>query len=520
MRRYLGLIILSGVVLSANFWGHSIYLLDEAKNAECAREMLETGNWIVPTFNYELRTDKPPIHYYFMMLAYSIFGVNAFAARFFSIVFGVLTVLLIDRFCIKNYDKRTANFTTLTLLSSIGFIVQFHLAVPDPYLVFFIVTSILAFFKGFQNRSDRYYLLSAACMALASLVKGPIGFLLPLAAVVSFLFVNKRASSSSLIQNPKAVVVPSLVFLSIAMPWYVAVGFETDWAWIKGFFLEHNVNRFLSPKEGHGGFFLLILLYFLALLMPLGLFIFPALSEAFNRKKDSFDALALITIGFTILIFSFSATKLPNYVSPAVPFGAILIGRYLADLSPTRNVLLPIAVSYLVLSFMLVWGIEKGLSSEIALQPIADLNALKVFWLIPIGAVIGLIVAWKKLLLGWLIVNTVSFGLTLQVAFYNIIPEIDKLNPVSQFASNYSEEDKVVAYQIYNPAFNFYLKNRIPVYIDLGDLDRVLLENNSTVVLTRDYHLPELKVLKLDTLLIQNNLFDGSTSAVLLKKKK
>ncbi len=71
-----------------------IYILDEAKNAQCAREMLQKQDFIVPTFNGELRTDKPVLHYYFMMAAYSIFGVNEFAARFFSVILGCLTVLL------------------------------------------------------------------------------------------------------------------------------------------------------------------------------------------------------------------------------------------------------------------------------------------------------------------------------------------------------------------------------------------------------------------------------------------
>ncbi len=71
-----------------------IYILDEAKNAQCAREMLQKGDWIVPTFNNELRTDKPPLHYFFMMLAYKVFGINEFAARFFSVVMGLLTVFL------------------------------------------------------------------------------------------------------------------------------------------------------------------------------------------------------------------------------------------------------------------------------------------------------------------------------------------------------------------------------------------------------------------------------------------
>src|SRR6266542_6826784 len=57
-----------------------IYILDEARNSECAREMMQPNDWITPTFNGELRTDKPPLHYFFMIVAYKMFGVNEFAA--------------------------------------------------------------------------------------------------------------------------------------------------------------------------------------------------------------------------------------------------------------------------------------------------------------------------------------------------------------------------------------------------------------------------------------------------------
>src|ERR1700710_423249 len=71
-----------------------IYILDEAKNAQCAREMLMRHNWIVPTFNGELRTDKPALHYWFMMLAYKTFGVHEWTARFFATIMGLSTIFV------------------------------------------------------------------------------------------------------------------------------------------------------------------------------------------------------------------------------------------------------------------------------------------------------------------------------------------------------------------------------------------------------------------------------------------
>ena len=68
-------IFLIGLLLCTSFsWAYPIYILDEARNSEAAREMWETGNYLVPYFNGNLRTDKPPFHYFFMAFGYLTVG--------------------------------------------------------------------------------------------------------------------------------------------------------------------------------------------------------------------------------------------------------------------------------------------------------------------------------------------------------------------------------------------------------------------------------------------------------------
>ncbi len=125
-----------------------IYILDEVKNAQCAREMLQRGDLIVPTFNGELRVDKPPLHYFFMMASYKIFGVNEFAARFFSVIMGLLTILVTYKFTKRLFNPFAAFCACLVLATSTQFLFEFRLSVPDPYLIFFIT---LALFQVILN---------------------------------------------------------------------------------------------------------------------------------------------------------------------------------------------------------------------------------------------------------------------------------------------------------------------------------------------------------------------------------
>jgi 4-amino-4-deoxy-L-arabinose transferase-like glycosyltransferase len=161
--------ILSMIVFFANSWGPSVYILDEAKNAGCAMEMYQRGDWVVPTFNNALRTDKPPLHYYFMKVAYSILGINPFAARFFSSVMGVLLVLTVYIFTFRFLNGVSALAASLILLCSIHMTIQFHLAVPDPYLIFFLTLALFLFYDGFKSGKRLHLMASYTSLAMATL---------------------------------------------------------------------------------------------------------------------------------------------------------------------------------------------------------------------------------------------------------------------------------------------------------------------------------------------------------------
>ena len=192
---------ISLLIFLANSWGLSIYSLDEAKNSECAREMLERGDFIVPTFNYELRTDKPPLHYYFMILGYKIFGVNEFSARFFSAVFGALTVLITYLISARYLGTKIGLLSVLVLISSLHTAIQFHMAVPDPYLIFFINASLFSFLYGFEERKKFFIYLFYVFTAFGVLSKGPVAVVLPSFIIFLYLIFTKNLNSDRKLQK-------------------------------------------------------------------------------------------------------------------------------------------------------------------------------------------------------------------------------------------------------------------------------------------------------------------------------
>ena len=498
--------ILAALTMFANIGGYSIYILDEAKNAECAREMLETGNMIVPTFNYDLRSDKPPLHYYFMMLGYEMFGVNEGSARFFSSLLGLLTLVGVFLFVREHIDRRAAMYAVMVLMSSIGFILQFHLAVPDPYLVFFMTSGLFSFYHGVTYGKKGWLYVGYAFVGLAVLSKGPIGIVLPIFIIAIHFGLLKRERFNRLI-SWKGV----LLFLIISVPWFVFVGLETDGKWLDEFLFEHNFERYTTEKEGHGGSFLLMPLSLLLMMMPFTLLVIPAFISLWNDPKQvlKFSAVAVL---ITVIFFSFSATKLPNYLSPALPFLAIIVGQFLGRLERQSESGIYWVMAAGVLIILVPFGVMYSGDSNLKSSDWLNFGPLLM------GGVLSIVFTFQKKILKGILSIAVAFCLTITVLFYTLVPRIDAQNPVKQSMRLLEGKKNVVSFHIFNPAFSFYLRDTIRVYSSLKDLERHLDEKRNTVILTRSNVLTELELLELDTLLIESDLFEGTETVILSER--
>ena len=454
------ILILAIILFFANLGGLSIYILDEAKNSTAAKEMLNNGTLIIPTFNQQLRTDKPPLHYYFMMLSYSIFGINEFGARFFSAIAGVLTVFCAFVFTRKFVDDRAAFFCSLVLLSSIQVVIQFHMAVPDPYLILFFTMSVFFFYAGWKESAIGWYVASYSSLGLAVLAKGPVAIILFGAVVLVFLI-----SQRSLTWKQVMALRPWLalgIISAIALPWYILVHIKTNGAWTEGFFLRHNISRFVAPMEGHGGSFLLIPVFAFMGLFPLSIF-FPQCVRWFwkNRTDNSFVALAAIVSVVVLVFFCFSQTKLPNYISPALPFLAIVLGTFLSKQWNNSNMRFSINTwLYLILA------ISLPIAICIILEDVMDLPLLKNkaqwFLILPLGAAVALALLYRNRIHAAISVIAGSWMIVIFCFFTIVYPAVDKNNPVVKILQ-IMKGDRVPVYfaEKYNPSFSFYMQNPI-----------------------------------------------------------
>ena len=202
------------------FWGLGSMGLtdrDEGRNAEAGREMLESGDWISPTFNYEPRYAKPALVYWLMSGSYRLFGVNEMAARLPSAVFGLGLVLMTYGFVARVRDPITALISALILLLNAEIISLSRMALTDSVLIFCTTLSLYAFWLGFQATGQRGWLwLFYIGMALGTLAKGPIGFLIPLVTIALYLTMTTQWMSFWQQGRPLA---GTILFAVLALPW-------------------------------------------------------------------------------------------------------------------------------------------------------------------------------------------------------------------------------------------------------------------------------------------------------------
>jgi 4-amino-4-deoxy-L-arabinose transferase-like glycosyltransferase len=336
---YVLLLGVASLLFFPNLGAPSLWDVDEGNNSEAAREMSESGNWIVPTFNYQLRVDKPALLYWLQIGAYTLFGVNEFGARFPSALAALVTVLLTYELGRRLFDAMTGLLAGVVLASTVLFCGVGHFANPDALLNLFTVLTLFIFWCRWAADGRLWSLAGGASSGLAVLAKGPVGIVLPLAVVGLFLLWSRQVRRLL----DWRFLWATLAFAVVTLPWYVLVGVETRAVFLRDFFLTHNVNRFLSPMEGHRG----PSVYYLGVLAvgfaPWSVFL--ALAAWYGRGRATWadrtvptDSAMAIPAAYRFLwcwlavyfvFFTLAGTKLPNYAAPLFPPAALLTARFL-----------------------------------------------------------------------------------------------------------------------------------------------------------------------------------------------
>ncbi len=308
---------------------------DEPRYAQVAREMLDRSDWITPTLQGKPWLEKPVLYYWQAMLSFRVAGVTDQTARLPAAFDAALLIAAIYLFLrrFRPGSELDGALITASCAAVIGFA---RAAATDMPLAAAFSIALLAWYAWYESRRHIYLAAFYIALALGTLAKGPVAP--ALSAVIIFLFVAVKRDWRAI---PRTLWIPGIaLYLAVMLPWYIAVQLRNP-EFFRFFILEHNLARFSQDVYHHRQPFWFYLPVFLLAMMPWTLALILAVAErvrliwsegkqAFSSPEDSWPLFLLIWMLVPILFFSASQSKLPGYILPAVPAGALLVAEYLA----------------------------------------------------------------------------------------------------------------------------------------------------------------------------------------------
>jgi len=438
-----------------------LFDVDEGAFSEATREMLESGNYLTTYLNGQPRFDKPILIYWMQALSVTVFGLNEFALRLPSALASTLWALLLYRFCVALFDRRTAFVTASLLILSLQVTIIGKAAIADALLNCTLAASLFAIFLYYREPRRQYLLLAFTAIGLGTLTKGPVAILIPFS--VSFLFYLSRGE---LREWFKAVLNPAgmLIFALIVLPWYILEYLDQGMAFIEGFFFNHNISRFKAPLEQHGGALWYYIPVLLLGLTPSTALLIPVVRKLRTLLADPLDRFLLIWFAFVFLFFSLSGTKLPHYIIYGYTPLFILMGRFMPSLRHAfpANIWPATILLLLATAPVIIRQISGEISDPYSTALLDSGTALMVssghtlILSLAAAAIIGVSLLPNLSVLTRFLTGGVIFCLTINL---HIMPLAGKImqEPIKEAALIAKEREyKIVMWKINNPSFLVY----------------------------------------------------------------
>ena len=300
---------------------------DEARYADVARAMLDSGDYVTPRLFGEPWFEKPPLYYWLAAQLFRL-GANELTARLPSALAAIIFLIVWFRFARRRFGKPMALFASILLGSTLGWIGFARAAAMD--MLFTVTLDAALIFLGlwFWEQKPGHLYGFYALLGLATLAKGPLA--VALAGLVALGYIatfREWAILRKLLLSPAPAA-----FFAVAMPWYALCYAYNGASFLDEFFLKHNLARFASAQTlGHGQ----PLWYYIPILVA-GLFpwsamlLLPTLELIHSPRRileNRQKAFLFWWVALPLVFFSLSENKLPGYLLPILPPLALWIAE-------------------------------------------------------------------------------------------------------------------------------------------------------------------------------------------------
>jgi 4-amino-4-deoxy-L-arabinose transferase-like glycosyltransferase len=345
-RRNLVLVLLLAAAILPYWIGigdSTLWDANEAFYAETPRVMIETGDYVSPSFNGNPRFNKPPLTYWIVAASYQIFGVSEWSERL-PIVLAAMG-LIAAAFVIGRtvWGAQTGMWAAIVLATLPRFLMHSRRTSIDVFLALFMGLTLMFFVLSEmrQERRKLWLCLMYASVGLGYMAKGPVAVVLPGAVFFIYLLIEKRLKDITKMMVPTGIA----IFLAVVVPWYLLVYKKHGGGYIVSFLLNENISRYTDEGWGPRRSFFYVQtmlgdLFPWSLLMIAGLvcvvfrrkfgeWIFgidPPFTTGASDRAFSIARLLAIWIVVIVAFYSLSRNQQDQYVMPTFVAVAVLVG--------------------------------------------------------------------------------------------------------------------------------------------------------------------------------------------------
>lgn len=304
------LFLLPAVLFLMNLGGAPLFDVDEGAFSEATREMFVRHDFLSTWLNGALRFDKPILIYWCQAVFVWLFGPNEWSFRLPSALAASTWCFAAGHFAWQRFGREAGLLACGIAATSLGVHAIGRAATADALLNMLLALAVLDGWRHLESARRAPLLRSYLWIGLGVLTKGPVALLVPGATTLLYCL-----SAGRLRDWLKSVFDPVgwLILLAITVPWYAAALSIHGQAFIDGFILKHNVQRFSGALEGHSGSLFYYILMIPALLLPWLVWLIASLRQMPADLKDPLRRFLWIWFFFVTAFFSLSGTKLPHY---------------------------------------------------------------------------------------------------------------------------------------------------------------------------------------------------------------
>ncbi len=392
----LGLLLYLPGIGSRDVWNP-----DEPRYAVVAREMVESGDWLVPHVNGRLYSEKPPLHFWAIAASsYFTGGVTAVAARLPAAFAATATLFLLFGIGRRLFDREVGWGAVAAFATGSKILWQGRVGQIDMSLIALVTLAMYFFVRGWTERRDGFFRLFFVAAGLATLAKGPVGLLPPLLAIVAFALATGDRELLRRMRVPTGLGIWALVVLAWLGPAILSAGRE----YFEIIVLKQNVTRYADPWHHFQPWY-----YYLTVVpadfFPWSFFLPGSLWVLWRRatgEERRACQWALSWMLVTLVFFSLSPAKRTVYILTMYPAMALLVGAAAAEIRRSwprlRGFLtVPAALVALLLTALPVLGfVAVRFYPERVAKPLAEIAPLGP-GLLPTLLVLGLLLSAASL---------------------------------------------------------------------------------------------------------------------------